>query len=72
MELVNQSLYKAAGKTEFANQELEEIILDTEINLNNRPQMYIDADVQFPLLTPNILIHGKRIKVPKEQFNDDD
>ena len=40
---------------------VEEVILDTEINLNNRPLMYIDDDIQFPVLTLNILIHGQPI-----------
>ena len=41
-------------------------------SLNNRPLMYIDDDIQFPVLTPNILIHGQPIKIPEEQFGDDD
>ena len=46
-------------------------MLDTEINLNNRPQMYIDDDIQFLLLKPNILIYRQPITIPKEQFDDD-
>ena len=34
--------------------------------------MYIDNDIQFPVLTPNILIHGQPIITPEEQFDDDD
>ena len=34
--------------------------------------MYIDDDVQFPVLTPNILLHGQPITIPEEQFDDDD
>ena len=34
--------------------------------------MYIDDDIQFPVLTPNILIHGQPIAIPEEQFGDDD
>ena len=34
--------------------------------------MYIDDDIQFPVLTPNILIHGQPITIPEEQFGDDD
>ena len=68
---VKQCLYKATGKAKLTKQELEEVILVTEINLNNRPLTYIDDDVQFPVLTPNILIHGPLIAVPEEQFDDD-
>ena len=34
--------------------------------------MYIDDDIQFPILTPNILMHRQPIAIPEEQFNDDD
>ena len=34
--------------------------------------MYIDDDIQFPVLTPNILIHRQPIIIPEEQFDDDD
>ena len=61
VELVKQCLYKATGRAKLTKQELEEVILDTEINLNNRPLMYIDDDIQFPVLTLNILIHGQPI-----------
>ena len=33
--------------------------------------MYIDDDIQFPVLTPNILIHGQPVIMPEEQFHDD-
>ena len=33
--LINQCLYKATGKAKLTKQELVEVILDTEINLNN-------------------------------------
>ena len=51
---------------------VEEVILDTEINLNNRPLMYIDDGIQFPVLTLNILIHGQPVTIPEEQFDNDD
>ena len=70
--LVKQCLYKASGRTKLTKQELEEVILDTEINLNNRLLMYINDHIQFPILTPNILIHGQPITVPEEQVDDDD
>ena len=34
--------------------------------------MYIDDDIQFPVLTPNILIHGQPIIIPEEQFDNND
>ena len=71
--LVKQCLHKTTGKAKLTTkQELEEVILDTEINLNNQPLMYIDGDIQFLILTPNILIHGQPITIPEEQLDDDD
>ena len=70
--LVKQCLYKGTGKVKLLKQELEEVILDTEINLNNRLLMYINDHIQFPILTPNILIYGQPITVPEEQVDDDD
>ena len=70
--LVKQCLYKATGKATLTKKELEEVILDTEINLKNQPLMYIDDDIQFPVLTPNILIQGQSITIPEEQFDDHD
>ena len=72
MGLVKQCLYNATRRAKLTKQELEEVILDTEINLNNRPLMYIDDDIQFLVLKPNILIHGQPITIPEEQFDDDD
>ena len=57
--LVKQCLYKATRRAKLTKQELEEVILGTEINLNNRPLMYIEDDIQFLVLTPNILIRGQ-------------
>ena len=34
--------------------------------------MYIEDDIQFPVLTPNIIIHERPITIPEEQFDDDD
>ena len=57
--LVKQCLYKATRRAKLTKQELGEVILGTEINLNNRPLMNIEDDIQFLVLTPNILIRGQ-------------
>ena len=36
----------------------EEVLLHIELTLNNRLLIYIEDDVQLPVLTPNTLIHG--------------
>ena len=37
--------------------ELEELVLDVEIALNNRPLSYLEDDIQLPLLTPNSMLN---------------
>ena len=34
--------------------------------------MYIYDDIQFPVLTSNLLIHGQQITIPEKQFDDND
>ena len=36
--------------------ELQEVLLDVEIALNNRPLQYLEDDVQMPTLTPNSML----------------
>ena len=39
----------------------EEVLLHIELTLKNRLLIYIEDDVQLPVLTPNTLIHGTDI-----------
>lgn len=70
--LVKQSLYKATGSANLTQLELEEIMLDIEVTLNNRPLMYQEEDVAYTALTPNILIYGQPLLVPEEILDEDD
>ena len=47
------ALHKSIGGVNLAWSELEEVILDVEITLNNRPLTYLEDDVQLPTLTPH-------------------
>ena len=47
--LMKQCLYKTVGKANLSWQELEEVLLDIEITLNNRPLNYLEDDIQFPI-----------------------
>lgn len=42
--LPKQSLYQSKGKAQLTFSELWEVLLDVEINLNNRPLTYIEHD----------------------------
>ena len=51
---------------------MEEIALDIEINLKNRPLTYIVNDIELSILTPNPLIYGHSIRIPKNELDHDD
>ena len=65
-------LYKSLVNAHLTISELEGIALDIEININNRPLMYVDNDIELPILTPNSLIYGHSIRVQENGFDDDD
>ena len=64
IRLTKQSSYKSTGKSLLTWLELEEVFLDVEVNLNNRPLTYIEEDLEYSLLTPNSMILGRNIKLP--------
>ena len=53
--VVKQALYKTIGNGFLSWTELENVILDVEVTLNNRPLSYVEDDIQLPILTPNTL-----------------
>ena len=57
--LVKQSFYKVVGRSSLTWKELQEVILDVEICLNNRPLAYVEDDHELPVLTPNAMITGQ-------------
>ena len=65
-------LYKSLGIAHQTISELDEIALDNEINLNNRPLTYVGNDIELPILTSNSLIYCQSTRVPKNKFDDDD
>ena len=64
--IVKQSIYKSIGKSLLSFKELEEILLDVEQCLNNRPLMYNEEDLECPVLTPNSLVFGQENYFPTE------
>ena len=67
VRLVKQALYKSIGKTSLTFNEIEEVLLDVEQTLNNRPLSYVEDDIQLPVLTPNSLIVGQPNLLPTEK-----
>ncbi|XP_004208090.2 uncharacterized protein LOC101235304 [Hydra vulgaris] len=69
--LVKRSLHKATGKLCLFSKCLKVVLNDIENTLNNRPLGYIENDIQLPVLTPNIILHGKSITIPFKNIDDD-
>ena len=63
--LVKQALYKSIGGANLTWSELEEVILDSEIALNNRPLSYVEEDIQLPVLTPQSMMFGQPNLLPE-------
>ena len=64
--VVKQALYKSVGRAKLTWSEFEEVMLDVEIALNNRPLSYIEDDVQLPVLTPTALMFGQPNLLPEK------
>ena len=71
VELVKQYLYKTTRRANLSKKGFEEIVVDIEVTLNNRPLMYVEEDIQMPELTPNTLLYGQPLLVPEEDLDED-
>ena len=58
--IMKKSLAKMIGKGMLRLHELEEVLLDVEYAMNNRPFCYQGEDFDEPVITPNLLIRGGR------------
>ena len=63
--IVQSALRKCIGNGMLKWKELEEVLLDVEVTLNNRPLSYIEDEVQFPVLTPNTLLFANSNILPE-------
>ena len=50
IRLVKTALNKTIGNGMVRWKELEEVLLDVEVALNNRPLCHLDEDLQLPVL----------------------
>ena len=64
--LVKNALYKTVGKSKLEWHELAEVLTDIETTLNNRSLTYMAEDIEFPVLTPNLLPLGQQLIIPNE------
>ena len=62
--LLKAILYRTTGKAQLTWAELEEVLLDIETILNNRPLTCIEEEIDYPILTPNSLVLGCDVNFP--------
>ena len=58
---------RTVGNGTLAWSELQDVLLDVEVALNNRPLSYVEEDIQLPLLTPNLLQFGRPNLLPEPE-----
>ena len=49
---------------------LQDLLLDIEVSLNNRPLSYVEDDIQLPLLTLNTLILNRPNNIPTQDYHE--
>ena len=54
--LFKGAFYKSIGNGTLKWSELEEVVLDVEVAMNNRPLSYLEEDIQAPVFTPNSML----------------
>ena len=72
MSLAKQALYKSISQCHLIWCELQDVLLDIEVALNNRPLSYVEADIEMSILTPNVLMFGLLNLIPEEKYQDTD
>ena len=65
IEIVKSALRMCIRNGMLKWKELEEVLLDIQVTLNNRPLSYIEDEVQFPVLTPNTLLFANSNILPE-------
>ena len=57
--IIKNALSKAIGRALLRFEELEDVLLDVESFLNNRPLCYMGEEFETPVITPNLLLRGQ-------------
>ena len=68
IDIMKRSLSKVIGQSLLTFQELEEVLLDVEMTMNNRPLVYQGEEFKKPVFTPTTLLRGEAIPILKEDL----
>jgi hypothetical protein len=70
---IKKTLYKTLGRSHLSFENLEMVLMDIEINMNNRPLTYVESESgEEEVLTSNVLIRGKNTYLLNDLENDAD
>ena len=64
VNLVKSALYTTVGKATLSSRKPDEVLLDIENTLNNRPLTYVEGDAEYPILSPNTIVIGQNLMLP--------
>ena len=70
--IMKRTLHRAIGKSLLTFKELEDVLVDIEISMNNRPLTYQGEEFDSQPLTPNMLIFGGNIRTPEIDLDVED
>ena len=65
--LFKNAFHKSIGNGTLKWPELEDVILDIEIALNNRPLTYLEDDIELPTLMSNSFLQVNPTYIPEEE-----
>ena len=60
--IMKRTLNRTIGKSLLTFKELEDVLVDIEISMNNRPLTYQGEEFDSQPLTPNMLIFGGNVR----------
>ncbi len=70
--ITKTALIKTMGRAKLTFRELENMLIEVEGMINNRPLTYQTADLEEEPLTPNHMIHGHRLSMIGDVKHDND
>ena len=65
---MKKCLSKVIGRSLLSYEELEEVLLDIEICMNNRPLFYQGEEFEQPVFTPNMSLRGRPNPILEEDL----
>ena len=56
---LKRTLFKVIGRTRLTRKELKRVIMDVQVNMNNRPITYVEDELGPCTLSPNSILNVK-------------